>query len=436
MTVREIALSLLSEHINEGKYINLSLSSHKADNLSKEDRSLLTALLYKTVERKITLDYFISSFAKRSTDKIDKRVLNILRLGLTQILYFDKIPDYATVNESVAMAKNKGEKAFVNAVLRTAVRQKDSLPYPEREKNVARYLSIYYSFPIALVRRFTDIFGIDTACSLFESFNKVSPLTVTVNLKKTDRDSYLKMLKENGFDAEATKISNIGITLSGSVSPKELPGFDEGLFFVQDEASQISALALDPKNNSKVIDVCACPGGKSFAVSSITAGTAEILARDIHNSKLSLIESGKARLGFDRIVTEEFDATELDAALIGKLDFVICDAPCSGLGVLGKKADLRYKELDSVSSLPDLQLKILKNASSYLKVGGTLVYSTCTLLPSENREVVDKFLSDNDSFKPLDFDFGGVRSEGGSLTLLPHIHNTDGFFITKMVKIK
>ncbi|MBQ7343671.1 MAG: 16S rRNA (cytosine(967)-C(5))-methyltransferase RsmB [Clostridia bacterium] len=437
MTVRELTLSLLTEYEASGKYVNLSLSSHMADKLTGEERAFLTALLYTTVERKITYDYYIGAISGRSLDKIDPTTLNILRLGMCQIVHIDSVPDHAAVNETVALARNPGEKSFVNGVLRQAARLKaeDKLPLPPREKKVSRYLSVAYSFPLWLVKHFISLYGEEETEKLLDRFNTARYTDLTVNLTKTTKEEHTALLKGEGYEPESFIDSPLTVRLPGSVNPRRLPGFDEGLFFVQDAACAISAEALEVRAGNRVIDVCACPGGKSFAAA-ILSRTGEVCAFDIHQSKLSLVEDGAKRLGLTNIRVDERDAKEPSKELFGTFDRVICDVPCSGLGVLAKKPDIRHKDNESLQNLPELQYEILEASSRYLKDGGILVYSTCTLNPEENERVVERFLEGHKDFSFADFSVGDIRSQGGMLTLLPHIHGTDGFFIAKIRKEK
>lgn len=433
MTVRETALSLLLEYESGGKYVNLSLSSHKADGLDPKERAFLTVLLYTTVERKITYDYIISALAARSIDEVAPRVKNILRLGLCQVMHVDSIPDFAAVNETVNLGKNKGERAFINGIMRAAVRNKSSLPMPDRNKNAARYLSVFYSFPLATVKRFVHAFGEAETELLLRRFNSVPATSLSVNTLKISREDFVLKLSESGVKASIAENSKITVKIDGSVNPCQLFGFEEGLFFVQDEASAIAVEALGVRANDDVIDVCACPGGKSFAAY-VLSGGANVRSFDLHESKLSLISDGAKRLGFD-IKYAVRDAQSPDEALFGKADKIICDVPCSGLGVLAKKPDLRYKDIEAADALPTLQLSILKNSSRYLKIGGEMIYSTCTLNRAENEDVVRTFLESEKNFELVDFSVGTLSSSDGMLTLLPHVHGTDGFFIAKLKRI-
>ena len=437
MTVRELTLSLLTDCEANGKYVNLSLSSRRVDKLSGEERSFLTVLLYTVAERKITYDYYISAISGRSLDKIDPTTLNILRIGMCQIADIASVPDHAAVNETVALARNPGEKSFVNGVLRQAARlNKDGkLPLPPREKKVSRYLSVAYSFPQWLVKHFISLYGEEDTEKLLSHFNTARYTDLTVNLTRTDKEQYTRMLTDAGYTPIPTVETKLGIRLPGSVNPKSLPGFEDGLFFVQDSACAVSAEALGAQKGDKVIDVCACPGGKSFAAAILT-DNGEVTSFDIHDSKLSLIEDGAARLGLTHVSVGQCDAEKPRMDLFGSFDKVICDVPCSGLGVLGKKPDIRHRDNQSLQKLPELQYSILSASKNYLKDNGVILYSTCTLNPEENERVVERFLSENGEFSPVDFTVGELTSTSGMLTLLPHVHGTDGFFIAKLRKEK
>ena len=437
MTVREIALSLLTEYELGGKYVNLSLSSHKADALSREDRGFLTALLYTAVERKITYDYYAGAISSRGNEKIDITTLNILRLGMAQLLDMDSVPSHAAVNETVKLARNPGERSFVNGVLRQVARLKETneLPLPKREKNAARYLSVKYSFPLWVTKHFVRLYGEENTEELFVRYNTARYTDLTVNLSKISRDEYMSLLGESGISS-VKGASSLTVRIDASVNPRLLPGFEDGLFFVQDSASAIAAEALGTTLGDRVIDVCACPGGKSFAAAILAGKEGVVTSFDLHESKLTLITDGAKRLGLDNVTVAPCDAQDPLRELFGNFDRVICDVPCSGLGVLAKKPDIRHKDNDGLQNLPQLQLDILKKSSGYVKDGGYILYSTCTLNPAENQDVVSEFLASCPGFSLCDFTVGDLSSRGGMLTLLPYVNGTDGFFIAKIKKEK
>ncbi len=445
--VRKAALDLLCSIEQKGKYANLALDSAlRAQAVKEVDRSLLTALVYGVIERKITLDYIISKLSKR--DNIDTTVRNILRLGLFQLRYTDKIPPHAAVFESVSLAKNRGEAAFINALLREYQRRGDKIELPQPE-NTPYALSVKFSVAKWICRLFIDSFGLAKAKEILASFNIPPALTLRTNTLKISRDTLLSKIKESialkagALDAPVihdikilpTDLSPHGILLSDSLPLRILYGFEDGLFFVQDEASQLCVEALAPKAGQLVIDTCAAPGSKSFSAAMNMQNDGEILAFDIHKSRLALIDSGAEKLGIKIINTKITDAKKPPAELFNTADCVLCDVPCSGLGVIAKKPDIRYKEESTITRLPQIQLEILTASANYLKHGGTLIYSTCTLNPSENEEVVLRFLEKNPNFTSCDFSFSPqIHSSGGMLTLFPQKCGGDGFFIARMTK--
>lgn len=432
MNIRQIALRILTEYEAEGKFINLALSTHLTDHLSGEEKAALTALLYTTVEHKLSYDYYICALCGRSLSQIESHTLNVLRLGLCQILDMRSIPDFAAVNESVKLGVNPGEKSFVNGILRAAVRRKDDMPMPPEEKNYRRYLSVKYSFPLAIVKHFDSLYGRESTERMLDFYNNVKYTDITVNTNKISVSDYRKRLSDVGIPSETNSLAPISLRLSGSINPERLPGYCEGLFFVQDRASCISAYVLSPEKDDRIIDVCSAPGGKSFAGAILSENTGEIYSFDLHDSKLSLITSGAERLGLSSVKVGQRDALDPDNSLVGTADRVICDAPCSGLGVLGKKPDLRYKDISDTTELSKLQSSILEASSAYLKADGCMVYSTCTLNPEENEKVVKEFLDNNPNFESVAFTVGDIECENGMLTLLPHVHQTDGFFMAKI----
>lgn len=433
--IRRIALKLLEGWERDGTYLNLALNSPAVAPLDRAERAQLTALLYGTVERKLTLDYLISSVARRS--ELAPHTRNALRLGLYQLYFMDRVPNFAVVNETVSLGLSQGERGFINGVLRASLRAYPDaahLPYPPREKSLARHLSVAHSVPLPIVRHFLALLGEEEGERLLASLNRTAPTTLAVNTLKISRDAFLAMLREAGLEAEKTSRSPVGIRLLSAIPIPRIPGFDEGLFFVEDEASQLVAEALDAREGELLIDTCACPGGKSFSAAIRMRDTGRILSFDIHESKLPLISDGAARLGLGSIEVGERDATDPDQSLFGVADRVLCDAPCSGLGVLSKKPDLRYLPLQRLSELPPLQLKILRSVSQYVRPGGRILYSTCTLNRDENEGVFLKFLEENPEFRPLDFTVSDLSSSDGMLTLYPHIHRTDGFFMALAVR--
>lgn len=431
--VRRLALRLFSAWEEGDRYINLVLDDPAVSALGEEDHAFLVALLFGTVERRLTLLYHIRCLARDGGRKMAPHTRRLLCLGLYQLLYMDGVPDYAAIAETVALAGSAGERGFVNAVLRNAVRFPERLALPAREDGVLSYLSLRYSFPEETVALFLAERGEEMTERLLASFCETQPLTISVNLCRTDRKTVLAALHAAGYAASETPYAPYGIRLAKSVDPTRLPGFREGWFFVQDEASQIACAALSP-GMGRVVDTCAAPGGKSFGVAMTMREGGELFAMDLHESKLSLIRSGAERLGLSSVHTAAHDGSTPLAALCGTADGVICDAPCSGLGVLGKKADLRYRAGTRFAELPPLQEKILSSAAAYVRQGGELLYATCTIHRTENEEVAARFLAAHPDFAAADFAVGGLRSAGGMLQLLPPTHGTDGFFLAKFTR--
>lgn len=410
-TPRAVALGLLLDWARHGQYPNITLDHALRRNpLSAPDRALVTTLVYGVIERKITLDAIIDRLADRP---IDDTVRAILRMGLYQLRYLDRIPPHAAVNESVALAPRRAS-GFVNAILRSYLRGPDLFRLPEPTD--ADALSVRHSVDRPICARFAEIFGLDRADSLLAAFGRLPGLTLRTNPLRTTRDDYLARLAAAGIEAIPCATPT-GIRLSASMPPAELPGFADGDFFIQDEASQRCVAALGAKPGELVLDLCACPGAKSFGAALDMGNTGRIISSDLHKNKLSLIESGASRLGISIIETVARDARVPVPELIGQADRVICDVPCSGLGVLGKKPDLRYKSLDDVSGLPAIQAAILETAAGYVRPGGRLVYSTCTLLPEENAGVTAPFLAAHPEYILVE-----------ERTLTPDLDGTDGFY--------
>ena len=430
---RALALQILNRTDSQGQYTNLALDAAlKKSALSAPDKALVTILVYGVTERRLTLDYLADALSSRPMESLDGTVRNLLRMGLYQLRYLDRIPAHAAVSETVSLAPRRA-RGFVNAVLREYTRRGQDVSFPDRDTDLFRYLSVTYSIPLPLCRKLTDIFGAQRAESVMEAFGHAPPVTLRVNTLKISPEQMTSELcalgyRVHGFDAPPTALRVSDFVPSGSEQ------LSLGQAFVQDLASQICVQALDAQPGDFVIDACACPGSKTFGTAINMQNTGKILACDLHQSKLSLIQTGAARLGIDIIEVRERDARAHDPALREIADRVLCDVPCSGFGVLAKKPEIRYKDLSDAAALPDIQYAILENCCRYVKDGGVLVYSTCTIFPEENEQNVARFLSSHPEFAPMDFCVGDIGSKDGMLTLMPDVHGTDGFFIAKMRK--
>ena len=433
MNVRAIALEVLLKSEKSAQYSNIAVDNAITKNvLDKKDASLLSVLVYGVIERKITLDYIIDSLSSIAPSKIELSTRIILRMGLYQLIYLDRIPAHAAINESVNLTE-KRSRGFVNAILRGYTRKKDEIEFPKKETDLIKYLSVKYSVPEVLCSEFLENF--DTAEkteNVLRAFADTKKTTLRTNTLKISRDELLSKLIDKGIEAEKTPYSPYGITVPHA-SVNEL-FLDEGLCFVQDEASQICVSSLGATKGDLVMDICACPGSKSFGAAIEMENEGKVLSFDLHENKLSLVEGGAKRLFIDIIETCTHDGRNFMPEYESKADKIICDVPCSGFGVIAKKPEIRYKDPKESAGLPKIQYDILDTASKYLKVGGTLVYSTCTLLKAENENNVNKFLAEHKNFKLQGFSLGDKFIEGGMLTLDPHTHKTDGFFIAKLQK--
>ena len=394
--------------------------------MSAEDKRLASILLYGVTERRITLDYQISRLSSRDIRELDLSVLTAVRMGLYQLIYMDRIPPHAAINETVELVSRKAS-GFVNAILRSFTRS-SGVCYPDPSEGMADYLSVRYSVCLPLCEKLISAYGEKRTESILSGFERIPDTTLSVNTLKISREDLASHIE----DAEYTALSDTGLRVKGSV--RELYGFSDGLFFVQDEASQLCVQALDAKEGETVLDICACPGSKSFGAAISMKNRGRVLSFDLHSKKLPLIVSGAERLGIDIISASECDGRRFIPELEAAADRVLCDVPCSGFGVLSKKPELRYKDPKESEALPDIQLAILENACRYVKVGGTLVYSTCTIFPEENEGNLKRFLDKHSEFRPIPFYVGENKIENGYITLLPDTHPTDGFFIAKLIK--
>ena len=432
---RALALQILNRTDSAGQYTNLALDAAlKKSNLSAPDKALVTILVYGVTERRLTLDYLANALSSRAMETLDGTVRNLLRMGLYQLCYLDRIPAHAAVGETVALAPRRA-RGFVNAVLREYTRRGQDISFPDKSTDLYRYLSVTYSIPEPLCKKLVDIFGVERAESVMEAFGHAPPVTLRVNTLKISPEQFASELCALGYRVHGFDALNTALRVSDFV-PSGSPQLADGHAFVQDLASQICVEVLGAQPDDFVIDACACPGSKTFGTAIRMQNTGKILACDLHQSKLSLIRTGAERLGIDIIEVRERDARAHDPALRGKADRVLCDVPCSGFGVLAKKPEIRYKDLSDAAALPDIQFAILENCCRYVKDGGVLVYSTCTIFPEENQQNVARFLSAHPEFSAEDFCVGDICSEGGMLTLLPDTHGTDGFFIAKLRKAR
>ena len=436
MSARDTALRVLSAGRTASAWADASLKAQlRRDGLTGADAALATRIVYGVLQNRALLDFYLGAYCSQKLSRLQPPLADILRIGAYQILFLDKVPDRAAVNESVELAKKNGRGAasgLVNAVLRKLSLNKAQLPaIPERDETQA--LSIRYSHPKWLVRRLLALLGREEAEAFLAADNAVAPLTVQVNTLRTTAAALTARLADAGVTAAAHPWVPDCLELTGSGDLTELDAFREGLFFVQDPAAKLVSLIAAPQKGGRVIDVCAAPGGKSFGAAVAMGDEGEILACDLHENKLKRIEEGAARLGLKSIQTFAANGTVFRPEWADSADTVLVDAPCSGLGIIRKKPDVRYKSPDDLFTLTVAQAAILENAARYVRPGGVLLYSTCTILPEENGQVVDGFLAGHPDFSRETFALPApVGEQPGELTLWPHRHGTDGFYICRL----
>lgn len=429
MTAREAALRTLVACEKQDAWADGFLKKTlKSAALDGRDAALATRLTFGVIQNRMLLDWYIDRFAK---GELDVTVRNALRLGAYQMLFLTRIPASAAVNESVKLVrklcKNPGAAGLVNAVLRNIGREQQSLTPPDD-------LSIRYSHPQWLTELFVRRLGEEGARALLECHNGEVPTVAQVNTCCASKEQVLEKLLASGVDAQEHPWLKDCLTLRGTGSLEQLDVFQRGEVYIQDAAAHLAVLAADPGPGMRVLDVCAAPGGKSFAAAIAMEDRGEIISCDIHPHKQTLIQNGAARLGLASIHPMTQNARERVAEWESAFDVVIADVPCSGLGIIRKKPDIRYKDPAPLEGLPTVQRAILDNVCAYVKPGGVLLYSTCTLLERENEDVVRAFTASHPDFilEPMELPGPVGAARDGYVTLWPHLHGTDGFFIAKL----
>ncbi|ENZ01738.1 ribosomal RNA small subunit methyltransferase B [Clostridium thermobutyricum] len=439
MNSRSIAIKVLNRVLLEGAYSNIALSKElDSSNLNSKDKGLVTEIVYGTLRRKRTLDLIIGSFV-RDISIMDKRILNILRAAIYQLRFLDKIPSYAACNEAVEEAKKISLKSskLVNGILRNYLKKEGKVNI--KFSNKLYKLAYDYSFEPWLVRLFISQYGENKAIKIMKGLNSTPSITLRVNSLKGDYDSVLEELERLGYNVEEGSISPDAIVIKGGSAIEANELFNEGKCTVQDESAMLVAPVLELEKYDTVLDICSAPGGKTTHIGEILENTGKVLAFDLHENKLSLIKENCERLGVKNVELSQMDGTILNEKLINIGDKVLIDVPCSGLGIIRRKPEIKWnKNKDDLKSLIKIQREIMKNSWQYLKSGGVMVYSTCTLNKEENEENIRWFLKSYEDVK-LDTVFIGKGenieyTEDGMVTILPN-KNMDGFFIAKLKKI-
>ncbi len=416
---REAALLALYDIFYEGKYSNLAVKDtlSKCRGMEKNEKALFTNLVYGVVSRHFTLEYVIKNFSSVKPKKLAKYVRLILELAIYQIMYMDKIPESAAVNESVKLSKRyckKGSDRFINGVLRGVCKGIVTLTYPQ---DIVENLSVTYSYSPEMTELFLNNFGMDETIKIMEAMNLPSSLLLRPNILKITATELADILNNENITATVT---DDGMICASGFDVGDNRLYKDGYFSVQDRGAYNASVALNPQGTETVIDMCSAPGGKTTHIAELMGDKGKIIAWDIYEHKIKLIDNACKRLGIKSVNASVYDATQLNADYIDKADKVLCDVPCSGWGIIRRKPDIKlsHTELDE---LYNIQFKILKNASMYVKMGGVLVYSTCTLNKRENGEMIDLFMKENNKFEKV-----------YEKTYYPHKDNSDGFYICKL----
>lgn len=411
----------------------------------KKDRAFFTRLCQGTLERRLTIDYVINQYSRTKVKKLKPLVRSLLRMGVYQILFMDQVPDSAACNECVKLAKKRGFSklsGFVNGVLRTVSRQKDNIPFPSREKDFVKYLSVACSMPEWIVCHFLKSYTEEETEMIVRSFLEPKKTTVSWMESNGSREELVDSLQKEGITVEDGKLLPQALYISHYDFLRRLAAFREGRFIVQDESSMLAGKIADVKEGQKVLDMCSAPGGKALYMADKLHGTGQVIARDLTEYKEELLQENIERTGFENIRSQIWDARIPDEDLAEAMDVVLCDVPCSGLGIMGKKHDIKYNlEASVLEKLVGLQREILKTAVSYVKPGGSLIFSTCTINPKENEENF-RWLLEQPDFEPEDLTpllpkhLDLKTAKDGYIQLLPGIHPCDGFFIGKLRRTK
>lgn len=434
LSAREVALKCLLAGERRGAWSDGYLrNAIRQAGLGRRDAGFCTRLAYGVLQNRMLLDWHIGRLSSTPLEKLEPAVLNPLRLGVYQLLLMDRVPVHAVVNESVALtkkyARNPRAAGLVNGVLRSFDRgREEGIPQPEE-------LWVRYSHPEWLVKEFSHTLPTEEVEALLAADNAPTPTQAQVNPLKTTTPALLEELTGAGLTAAPHPWLPDCLELAGTGDLEELPAFQEGRFYVQDAAARLAVLAAGAEPGMNVLDACAAPGGKSFAAALQMKNEGNILSCDLHPHKKALIEAGAKRLGVDCVTAGTMDARKFDPELESRFDLVIADVPCSGLGIIRKKPDIRYKAPKPLEGLPAVQRDILSNVSRYVRPGGILLYATCTLLTRENEDVVNWFLEKEKSFVLEPFALPDpIGQTEGMTTLWPHRHGADGFFIAKLCR--
>ena len=436
---RGTAVKILNRVERTDSYLDKVLDIElKAQDLSDVDKGLLNELVHGVLRWQNRLDWVLNGFSHGNFAKSEINIKNTLRVALYQILFLDRIPHAAAVNEGVEFIKRiRGEKpaGLVNAVLRNIIRNIDGIRYPAAEEDPVQHLAVYYSHPHWMVRRWVARFGVEETTKLLIAANERPPLTLRINRLKIEPGAFLRQLEQQGIAYTGSSRIAWFVRVKALARIGQMELFRTGMFTVQDESAALPTLLLDPRPGERVIDLCAAPGGKTTNIAETMNNEGEVIAVDRHEAKLALIRTSCERLGLRNVTLREADSTVMEAA---QADRVLLDAPCSGLGVLAKKPDIKWKrDITDILKLERIQAALLDNAARLVKPGGVLVYSTCTLEPEENAGAVDAFLARHGEFSlesAAPFVSRDLVNERGFVETFPHRHGMDGAFAARLVR--
>lgn len=437
MTARQLCYKAL-DRVRTGGYSSLILDQMLSESdLSAQDKAFCSALFYGTLEKKLLLDHVISTRLEKGK-KPDKHIKLILEMGLYQLLFMDSVDDYAAVDESVKLTRKAGFaklSGFVNAVLRSFIRDGKKITLPEKGKDITKYLSVAYSCPEWIVALWIKSYGKENAESILKTHEGRAPVFARVNTNRCTAAQLIESLEKDGVKAESVTDVENAVVLENTGAIDKLKAYSDGLFHVQDLSSQLCCKVLEPQSGDTVLDCCAAPGGKSYTLSQLAGKKAKIISCDLHENRVRLIHNGAKRLGLDNVNATVRDAVTAEPI---KAQRVLCDIPCSGLGIIRRKPDIKNKSEKEVKELPSLQYNILENSAKSLDENGVLVYSTCTLNPAENEQNVLRFLSEYTEYEGYAFKELLGESEqfvwhsDYMLTVLPKEDGADGFFISRI----
>ncbi|HHX60184.1 MAG TPA: 16S rRNA (cytosine(967)-C(5))-methyltransferase RsmB [Epulopiscium sp.] len=442
---RQIVVEILQEIDREGAYANVALKKalDEHEDLISKDKNLITEITNGTVKYKRRIDYVINQFAKIPINKMKPIIRHVLRMSVYQILFLDKIPESAVCNEAVKIVKKRkmgNLSGVVNGILRNVVRGQETISYPDKTTHPEEYLGIMYSFPDWLIKFWLKEYSFEFVETLCQSLNRTPDVSIRTNTLLISKKDLKESLEKDGIRSEVGRLANEALRVKGITSVATLAAFQKGYFTVQDESSMLVSYVLDPQKGEEILDVCAAPGGKSTHIAELMGNEGTIMSADVYEHKLEMIKESAIRMKHPIIHTILQDATKKNAAYTEKFDRVLIDAPCSGLGLLHKKSDIRWnKEYKDITELVKIQKEILKTCSPYVKPGGIMVYSTCTISSAENSQMalwitqnLDFELESIDSYIPASL--RNEDSKEGMIQIFPQDGDSDGFFISRFRK--